>query len=154
MIYTMIKVKAVQVSLLSILNDLLLINCLKKKEKRLLESKILYSYLGQQFPEFLPQVQPQIKEIGQDVVTSLSDLKESAMVGISTLGFDDGGDGLGGYHPVADSRENVTPDSITPDLDANGLEDISPVISNKDSAVDTISPQLEIAEEGVSDFSF
>lgn len=135
-------------------NDILAAAKKAKKEKRLLESKILFSYLGQQFPEFLPQIQPQVKEIGQDVVTSLADLKESAIVGISALGFDEGGEGQGSYRPVADCRENVAPDVITPDLDKNGQEDIAPVVSNRENTVDSLSPPLEVAKEGVPDFSF
>ena len=84
----------------------------------------------------------------------MSDLKESAIVGISALGMDESVEGQGGYRPVADSRENAAPDVIAPDLDKNGLEDISPVVSNRESAVDTLSPALVIAEESVPDFSF
>ncbi len=125
-----------------------------KKEKRLLESKILYSFLGQQFPEFLSQVQPQIKEIGQEVVISLADLEECAMIGLPGLGLDGSGEAKGRKYAAADSKESVAVDAITPDTNMEGSEDIAAVAGNSSSAADTVAALLSVDEEGVPDFSF
>ena len=125
-----------------------------KNEKRLLESKILYSFLGLQFPEFLSQVQPRIKEIGKETVVSLSDLEESSLIGLFGLGLDgSGGEGQGRYN-AGDSKESVAADIIQPDVDKDGNEDIPAVPSNRESAADTVPPTLEVDEEGAADFSF
>lgn len=139
---------------IEIKNDILNAAKQAKKEKRLLESKILYSYLGLQFPEFQPQVQPQITEIGQDTVISLADLEESSIISLAGLGLDAIGGGQEGFASIADSKENVATDVIATDVDRNGLEDIVPVVSNRESPVDSASSSLEIDEEGVPDFSF
>lgn len=125
-----------------------------KKEKRLLEAKILYSYLGHQFPEFLPQVQPHLKEIGQETVISLADLEESAIIGLSSLGLEAGGDPHATRYIAADSREYVAADVVSPDTDGEGIEDISSVLSNRESAADTVPPLPVINDEGVADFTY
>lgn len=125
-----------------------------KKEKRLLESKILYSFLGLQFPEFLSQIQPQIKEIGREVVVSLADLEESSVIGLSGIGLDGSSEGQGGKFAATDCKEYVAADVISPDSDKDGVEDIASVVSNRESAADSFPATLVVDEEGVPDFSF
>lgn len=125
-----------------------------KKEKRLLESKILYSYLGLQFPEFLPQIQPHLKEIGREIVVSLADLEESAIIGLSSLGLEAGSEVSGVRYIAADSKEFVPPDLISPDIDGEGNEDLLSVVSNQESTADRGSPPLEIDDEPVADFTY
>lgn len=59
-----------------------------RQEKRLLESKIMYAYLGHQYPEFRTQAQRHAQEIGPDVLISLADVQESGMFDLSALGVD------------------------------------------------------------------
>ena len=125
-----------------------------KKEQRLLESKILYSFLGMQFPEFLPLVQPHLEEIGQEAVVSLADIENSAMLDLTALGLDAGTEGQGSFHAAVDSKEYVSGDVIVPDVDKDGNEDTASVVSNRESTADTLSTPLEVDEEGVPDFSF
>lgn len=123
-----------------------------KKDKRLLESKILYSYLGSQFPEFQLQVKPHLDEIGKNAVISLADLEESMLIDLASLGLETGGEGQRSLYAATDSKEYVAPDVITPDADKEGQEDIDSVISNRENPADTLSAPIEIDEEGVPDF--
>ncbi len=126
-----------------------------KKEQRLLESKILFSFLGTQFPEFKQQILPHLKEIGKGAVISLADMKDSALMGLAALGLDEtgGSEGQGGGLSAAESKEYVKADTIAPNRNEDGYEDIDPVVSNRESAADTVPPHLEIDEEGVADFA-
>jgi hypothetical protein len=125
-----------------------------KKEQRLLESKILYSFLGMQFPEFLPLVQPHLEDIGPEAVVSLADIENSAMLDLTGLGLDGGTEGQGSLHAAVDSKEYVSGDVMVPDVDKDGNEDTAAVVSNRESTADTLSSPLEVDEEGVADFSF
>lgn len=127
---------------------------LAKKEKRFLEAKVLYSFLGIQFPEFLSQVQPHLKEIGQEAVISMADIEESALIEFSGLGLDVSNEGQVSPYASEDSIEYVAADVTAPDSDKDGNEDIVAVASNRGSAADTIPAILEIDGEGVADFSF
>lgn len=127
---------------------------LAKKEKRILESKVLYSFLGIQFPEFLPQVQPYLKEIGPEAVICMADLKESTIIGLSALGLDAGTEAQGLSFAPKDSKEYVAADVVVSDRDSDGNEDIAAVVSSRESTADTVPALLEIDEEAVADFSF
>ncbi len=122
-----------------------------RKENRLLESKILYSYLGIHFPEFLPQVQNCLKEIGPETVISLADLEESTVIGLASLGLEPGGEGQKPQYSATDSSEYVAPDIIIPDADRAVREEITSVDSNRESTADILSAPL-IGEEAVPDF--
>lgn len=124
-----------------------------KKEKRLLESKVLYSFLGLQFPEFMSQVQPHIDEIGNDAVISMADVGESSGAELAALGLDAGGGGQFAARSQEDCREYVAPDSVAPDCDKDGNEELAAVESSRASAPDTAPEPLAIDKEGIADFT-
>jgi len=122
-----------------------------KKERRLLEAKILFSYLGDQFPELQSQVQSHLDEIGRKAVISLADVEEISIVELASLGLEPGTEGCRPLHSAADSKDYSTPDTVSPDTDREGKEDIASVESNRESAADALSvPGID--EEGVPDF--
>jgi len=145
--YVTLLVKRVEIK-----NDIFKAAKQAQAEKRLLESKILYSFLGNRFPEFLPQVLPHIHEIGRQVVVSLADLDDLAMIDLGALGLDGDGEGQGERHSAADSREYVAGDVLAPVGGRGGRKDIPAVVGNRESPADTVPSTLQIDGDGVADF--
>lgn len=133
-------------------NNILAAAKLARKDKRLLEAKILYSFLGSRFPEFRSQTQPQIEAIGNSAVIGLADLEEGMMLDLASLGLVEGEEGTTGS-VAADCPEFVQADTLTQDVDRDGREDIAAVESNRESSADTAStvPKIEVGE--VADFT-
>lgn len=124
-----------------------------KKQQRFLEAKILYAFLGAQFPEFQAQVQPQIQEIGKNAVIGLADLEEGMMLDLASLGLAGGEEEKTGSL-AADCPEYVAADIITPDTNSESVEDIDQVDSNRESRPGATASPLQVTAEEVADFTF
>ena len=65
-----------------------------KKDARFLEAKVLYSFLGWQYPEFRPRLAPYMEEIASHAVTSLADYSGSESIDFTHLGLQLNSDGF------------------------------------------------------------
>lgn len=120
-----------------------------REGQRLVEAKILYGYLGQQFPEFLPEVQARLQEIGPQTVISLADLQELGTVDLAALGIESGG------RPAQEAeRETDLDDDIPRDRPAAEITAIAAVTVNQPAAADEFTPPVEIDVEEIPDFIF
>ena len=117
-------------------------------EQRLVEAKILYSYLGQEFPESLPEVLPRLREIGALTAVSLADLQELGTVDFAALGVNIGGSGPGRV-AAADLDADIPRDHPPAAVPA-----IAAVTGNSPASVDEFTPPLEIDVEEIPDFIF
>lgn len=108
-----------------------------QKDKRLLESKVLYSFLAQQFPEFSPSVQPRLDEIGKQAITSLAEVEGVDGIDGATLGLGDEHPGDGGYG-----------------ISVEEINCIAPCEANSPNIPDLNCRPVEIDVEGVADFIF
>ena len=118
-----------------------------KEEKRFLESKILYLFMGMQFPESQPQVQPYINEIGTQVIVSLADIDDNFRVDIAALGIDIN-------TAVSPSTLPDAADNATEQIDPDELVEITPVEANKEGETDLLCAPVDIDGEGVADFIY
>jgi hypothetical protein len=121
-----------------------------KAEQRLVEAKILYSHLGLQFPEFLPEVRAQLQEIGPQAVISLGDLQELGLVDLVAMGVDIGGSRPG---PAAAATTDLDGD-IPRDRPAAGISAVAAVTANRPATPDEFTPPMEIDMEEIPDFIF
>jgi len=108
-----------------------------QQDERLLESKVLYSFLGQQFPEFYPLVQPHLEEIGTQAVTSLAETENSGKIDFAFLGLSDT---FAGTHTTGTAPEDINT--------------IMPAEPNLPSKPDIACSPVVIDVEGVADFIF
>lgn len=121
-----------------------------RTEQRLVEAKILYSYLGQEFPESLPEIMPRLQEIGVQAVVSLADLQELGIVNLTALGVDIGAGGPGrAQAAAADLDADVPRDRPAADIPAAAA-----VTDNIPANADEFTPPLEIDVEEIPDFIF
>lgn len=70
-----------------------------KQENRFLDAKVIYFFLGWQYPEFRPRLAPYLEEISSRAVTSLADYEGSETVDLAALGLQLDSDGL--FTPAA-----------------------------------------------------
>jgi hypothetical protein len=117
-------------------------------EQRLVEAKILYSYLGQQFPEFLPEVQARLQEIGPQTAISLADLQEIGSVDLAAMGLEIGGSGAD-QAAAADLDDDIPRDRPAAEIPA-----LAAVTANQPATADEFTPPLEIDVEEIPDFIF
>lgn len=119
-----------------------------RAEQRLVEAKILYSYLGKEFPEFLPEVRAQLLEIGPQATISLTDLQELGLVDLVAMGVDIGGSG-----PSPAAATDLDGD-IPRDRPAVNISAVATVTANRPATTDEFTPPLEIDVEEIPDFIF
>ena len=67
--------------------DLLRIAERAGKESRFFEAKVIYSFLGWQYPEFRPRLAPYMEKIPSSTIISLADYEEDAHVDLAALGL-------------------------------------------------------------------
>jgi hypothetical protein len=121
-----------------------------REGQRLVEAKILYTYLGQQFPELLPEVQARLQEIGPQTVISLADLQALGSMDLAAMGVEIGGRGPGRTAAAtADLDDDISRDRPPADINA-----IAAVTGNRPAAADEFTPPLEIDVEEIPDFIF
>ncbi len=108
-----------------------------KLEKRLLESKVLYSFLVTQFPEFAPLAQPHLDEIGSQAITGLAEIEDTGGIDCAALGLDGESVGYAG--------------SL---FQAEDLNSLTAVACSQPCPPDVLCPPVEIDVEGVDDFIF
>ncbi|HBI16076.1 MAG TPA: hypothetical protein DDY20_11270 [Desulfobulbaceae bacterium] len=120
-----------------------------RAEQRLVEAKILYSYLGLQFPEILPEVRPRLQEIGPQTVVSLADLQELGTLDLAALGVEIGASAPGRAAASTDLDGDIPRDRHPADIAA-----IAAVTGNRPAAADEFTPPLEINVEEIPDFIF
>ncbi|MHB8810866.1 MAG: hypothetical protein ACYC9M_12770 [Desulfobulbaceae bacterium] len=118
-----------------------------RTEQRLVEAKILYSYLGREFPESLPEIMPRLQEIGARTVVSLADLQELGTVDLAALGVDIGAGRA--QTAAADPDADVPRDRPAADIPAAAA-----VPGNSPASADEFTPPLEIDVEEIPDFIF
>jgi len=118
-----------------------------KKEKRLLESKILYLYLGIQYPETQPQIQPYINEIGKQAVVSLAEVEDDGRIDRVALGL--GIHSAGGSSPFSESEK-----SVPEEIDQDKIIDIAAVEVSHEGESDLLCAVVNIDGESVADFIY
>ena len=119
-------------------------------EQRLVEAKILYSYLGLEFPEVLPAVRARLQVIGPGTVISLADLQELGTVDLTALGVAVDGSGAG----RAPAAEIDLDGNIPRDRPPADIAVIAAVTGNRPAVADEFTPPLEIDFEEIPDFIF
>ncbi len=108
-----------------------------EQEKRFLESKVLYTFLETQFPEFSPLIRPRLDKIGPQAITSLADLARQSPLDESDLGLDQNSAALSGGKAEAEDTNRLVP-----------------VHAGQPAGPDEFCPPVTIDVEGVDDFIF
>lgn len=118
-----------------------------RKEQRLLEAKVLYAYLLQQFPEQQPEIQPRLLEIGAKATISLADLQAGGTVDLAALGVHVAGAGQTMTATDLDAE-------IPRDQPAREVPETAPVRAGIPAIPDEFSPPVELDFEEIPDFIF
>lgn len=127
-----------------------------KKEGRLFESKVLFFFLGMQFPNLISNIQPIIQEIGPGVTICLADLSVNGIFDFAALGVDISGDRLIDFvSGIADTNGDGLVDvaSTLVDINGDGLVDVAStsVDINGDGLVDVASTSVDTNGDGLAD---
>jgi len=116
-----------------------------KLEDRFLEAKVLYSFLGWQYPEFRPRLAPYLEEISSRAVTSRADYSGSQTIDFAGLGLHLDSDGF--FEPAAG----------TGNLVGNHLEKLTAptgsVPASPDPAADAPDQPVELDRHQAADFT-
>jgi tetratricopeptide (TPR) repeat protein len=108
-----------------------------KQEKRLLEAKVLYSFLICQDPDLRPSLLPKLEEIGPQPAVSLAEGAPEELTGLADLGIMADSQGL--LHVLAKETSGQT-------------VSIAPVLAVFSSPADQPSQPVDIDGEEVADF--
>ncbi|MFZ5796897.1 MAG: hypothetical protein ACOY3O_00575 [Thermodesulfobacteriota bacterium] len=119
-------------------------------EQRLLEAKILYAYLGREFPEAMPEAQALLREIGPVATVSLADLQEAGTVDLAALGISSG---TAPGSPQAGGATDLD-DDIPRDRSPAEIAAIAAITPSRPAGPDEFTPPLEIDVEEIPDFIF
>jgi hypothetical protein len=115
-----------------------------KNAGRSFEAKILYSYLGWQYPEFRPRIGSYLNEEITKAVTSLTDRTGDTTIDFSALGLQLNEHGL--FEPAAAQKKF----SDTSSKQSGG---IIPVPENPDPVPDKSSKPINLQSQQVTDFT-
>jgi hypothetical protein len=118
-----------------------------KEEQRFIEAKVLYSFLGWQYPEFRPRLAPYLDEISSRAVTSLADFSGSDAIDFSALGLTITRDGF--LEPAGGPNEAP----VTNQLDSQSAP-MGFVAASPDPAPDIPDQPLDLDCHQTADFTY
>lgn len=139
-------------------NDLLAAASNAKNEGRLIDSKVLFFFLGMQFPEILSAIRPAIQEIGTDAMICLADLDKNGIIDFAGLGIDANHNGIIDIVSAAiDTNKDGLADMLAGIVDVNhdGVADIMTVAvdANHDGSADMLATVIDTNNDGVADMA-
>jgi len=115
------------------------------EEERFLESKVIFSFLGWQYPELQPTLTPYIEEVGSRARISLADFAGEGTVDFAALGLYVNSDGF--FESACTETQSVGIGHL-----ADQLIDTAPVAINPEPIADLASEAVDIDGEDVADF--
>ena len=123
-------------------------------EKRYLEAKILYLFLGIRFPDTRQVAQLHAAEIGDKAIVTFADLDNYGIVNLSELGLDADIDGTVSFQAVPEEvTRDISPGKF-PDIQADVVTESEKVEASQDVAADSVRKPSDFGGVEVADFIF
>ena len=118
------------------------------EEGRFFEAKVMYSFLGWQYPEFRPRLAPYMEKIPSSITISLADYEEDAFVDLTALGLRLDKDGF------FESGSSVTVESPDGPSELPLSHFMVPAVVSPDPAGDPPAATVDLSSSQIADFIY